>query len=60
MPHPVPTEAQIVDALRSVQEPELWRDIVDLDMVRSVQIDTTKDGSMATVAIALKVDQRLL
>ena len=56
MPHPVPTEAQIVDALRSVQEPELWRDIVDLDMVRSVQIDTTKDGSMATVAIALKVD----
>jgi ATP-binding protein involved in chromosome partitioning len=36
------TEGAIVDALRQVQEPELGRDIVSLDMVKSIVIDDTK------------------
>jgi ATP-binding protein involved in chromosome partitioning len=35
------TEAAIIDALRHVQEPELGRDIVSLDMVKSVAISGT-------------------
>jgi ATP-binding protein involved in chromosome partitioning len=33
------TEAAVIDALRHVQEPELGRDIVTLDMVKGVAID---------------------
>jgi ATP-binding protein involved in chromosome partitioning len=33
------TEGAILDALRTVQEPELGRDIVTLQMVKSIQID---------------------
>ena len=33
------TEGAILDALRNVQEPELGRDIVTLDMVKSIAID---------------------
>ena len=33
------SEAAILDALRHVQEPELGRDIVSLDMVKSIAID---------------------
>ena len=36
---PTLTEAAILDALRQVQEPELGRDIVTLDMVKSIVID---------------------
>ena len=32
------TEQDIIEALRPVQDPELHRSIVDLDMVRSVQL----------------------
>jgi ATP-binding protein involved in chromosome partitioning len=35
------TETAIIDALRHVQEPELGRDIVTLDMVKDVVIDGT-------------------
>ncbi len=35
------TEASVVDALRTVQEPELGRDIVSLNMVRDLRIDGT-------------------
>jgi len=35
------TEGTILDALRTVQEPELGRDIVTLDMVKSIAIDGT-------------------
>jgi ATP-binding protein involved in chromosome partitioning len=35
------TEGAILDALRTVQEPELGRDIVTLDMVKSIAIDGT-------------------
>ncbi|HJR88610.1 MAG TPA: Mrp/NBP35 family ATP-binding protein, partial [Aeromicrobium sp.] len=33
------TEGAILDALRTVQEPELGRDIVTLQMVKSIQVD---------------------
>jgi ATP-binding protein involved in chromosome partitioning len=33
---PMPTEAEVRDSLRSVIDPELRRDIVELDMVRSI------------------------
>jgi ATP-binding protein involved in chromosome partitioning len=45
------TEAEIVEALRPVEDPELHRSIVDLDMVRRVDID----GGTVGVQIALTV-----
>ena len=33
------TEAAILDALRTVQEPELGRDIVTLEMVKAIMIE---------------------
>jgi ATP-binding protein involved in chromosome partitioning len=47
----VPTESQIIDALRPVEDPELHRSIVDLGMVRSVRIE----GASVTVEVALTV-----
>ena len=38
---PTLSEAAIIDALRHVQEPELGRDIVSLEMVKSIVIDGT-------------------
>jgi ATP-binding protein involved in chromosome partitioning len=43
------TEAQVIEALRPVEDPELHRSIVDLDMVRSA----TVEGSAVAVVIAL-------
>jgi ATP-binding protein involved in chromosome partitioning len=45
------TEADVIEALRPVEDPELHRSIVDLDMVRSVGIA----GSNVDVLIALTV-----
>src|SRR5215510_3764902 len=45
------TEAQVLEALRPVQDPELHRSIVDLDMVRGIAID----GPQIGVTIALTV-----
>jgi ATP-binding protein involved in chromosome partitioning len=45
------SEDQVVEALRPVEDPELHRSIVELDMVRSVGID----GSRVKVLIALTV-----
>jgi ATP-binding protein involved in chromosome partitioning len=39
---PALSEATIIQALSHVQEPELGRDIVSLDMVKSIAIDDTK------------------
>ncbi len=47
----MPTTEQIIDALRPVEDPELHRSIVDLGMVRSVQLD----GATARIEIALTV-----
>jgi ATP-binding protein involved in chromosome partitioning len=48
----VPTSAQLLDALRTVEEPELRRPITELDLVRSAEID----GSTARVVVAVKVE----
>ncbi len=46
------TEAQIIDALRPVEDPELHRSIVDLGMLRGVAI---RDNGVVGVLIALTV-----
>jgi ATP-binding protein involved in chromosome partitioning len=46
-----PSTAQVVDALRPVQDPELHRSIVDLGMVKGVDID----GGTVAVQVALTV-----
>jgi ATP-binding protein involved in chromosome partitioning len=45
------SEAQVLDALRPVEDPELHRSIVDLDMVRSISID----GGQVAVTVALTI-----
>src|SRR4051812_6247102 len=45
----MPTEAQVIEALRPVQDPELNMSIVDLGMVKQVDID----GTAVAVLIAL-------
>jgi ATP-binding protein involved in chromosome partitioning len=47
----MPTQADIVEALRPVEDPELHRSIVDLDMVRGIEID----GDAVRVTVALTV-----
>ena len=47
----MPTEAQVIEALRPVQDPELHVSIVDLDMVKRVEID----GDRVAVTVALTV-----
>jgi len=47
----MPTEAEVIEALRPIEDPELHRSIVDLDMVRSARID----GDRVAVTVALTV-----
>jgi ATP-binding protein involved in chromosome partitioning len=47
----MPTEAQVIDALRPVEDPEIHRSIVDLGMVRGVGFE----GDRVRVTIALTV-----
>ena len=47
---PVPTHDQITDALRTVIDPELRRSIVDLGMVRSIEV---RDGGKVEVVVSL-------
>jgi ATP-binding protein involved in chromosome partitioning len=54
---PTLTETAVIDALRHVQEPELGRDIVTLEMVKDVAIDGTAVGftiELTTPACPLK------
>jgi ATP-binding protein involved in chromosome partitioning len=46
------TEAQVLDTLRPVEDPELHRSIVDLDMVRRIAVD----GPRVEVTVALTVE----
>ncbi|HEX2274681.1 MAG TPA: Mrp/NBP35 family ATP-binding protein [Acidimicrobiales bacterium] len=48
----MPTEAQVLDALRPVQDPELQRSIVDLDMVRQVRVDDGRVGVTVALTVA--------
>jgi ATP-binding protein involved in chromosome partitioning len=45
-----PTQDQVIDALRSVIDPELRRDIVELEMVRSIEIH---DNGVIDVMVSL-------
>ena len=45
------TEADVLEALRPVEDPELHRSIVDLGMVKGIAID----GSTVAVRVALTV-----
>lgn len=45
------TQETVIEALRPVQDPEIQRSIVELDMVRDVRID----GGHVTVSVALTV-----
>jgi ATP-binding protein involved in chromosome partitioning len=47
----MPTEAEILEVLRPVEDPEIRRSIVDLDMVRGIAID----GARVAVTVALTV-----
>ena len=47
----MPTEAEVLEALRPVEDPELHRSIVDLDMVRGIAIE----GDNVRVTVALTV-----
>src|SRR6476660_7420644 len=47
----MPTEAEVIDALRPVEDPEIHRSIVDLGMVRGVGFE----GPRVRVTIALTV-----
>jgi ATP-binding protein involved in chromosome partitioning len=46
----VPTRDQVTDALRAVIDPELRRSIVDLGMVRSIEV---RDGGRVEVVVSL-------
>src|SRR3954451_22607556 len=46
----MPTREQILEALKVVIDPELRRDIVELEMVRSIEI---KDGGIVDVTVSL-------
>jgi len=51
----VPTEAEVLEALRPVQDPELYRSIVDLGMVKGIRIDGAPTGVTVGVTVALTV-----
>jgi ATP-binding protein involved in chromosome partitioning len=46
------SEAQVLEALRPVQDPELHRSIVDLDMVRGITVDGGRVGVTVALTIA--------
>ena len=46
----MPTESQIREALKAVIDPELRRDIVELEMVRSIAV---KDAGVVDVTVSL-------
>jgi ATP-binding protein involved in chromosome partitioning len=48
----MPTQEQVLEALRPVEDPELHRSVVDLDMVRAIRFG---DGGRIGVTIALTV-----
>ena len=47
----MPTEAEIIEALRPVEDPEIHRSIVELNMVKGIAID----GGRVAVTVALTV-----
>src|SRR3954464_5295222 len=47
----MPTEAEVLDSLRPVEDPEIHQSIVDLEMVRGIAVD----GDHVGVTVALTV-----
>jgi len=57
MPDPTVTKKQVLDALRTVQEPELHRDLVSLDFIQNIRIsgrDVSFSVTLTTPACPLK------
>jgi ATP-binding protein involved in chromosome partitioning len=48
----MPSEAQVLEALRPVHDPELQRSIVDLDMVREIRVDDGRVGVTVALTVA--------
>ena len=48
----MPTEAEVLDALRPVEDPEIHRSIVDLDMVRGIAIEGDRVGVTVALTVA--------
>jgi ATP-binding protein involved in chromosome partitioning len=48
----MPSEAQVLEALRPVHDPELQRSIVDLDMVRDIRVDDGRVGVTVALTVA--------
>ena len=48
----MPTEAEVLEALRPVEDPEMHRSIVDLDMVRGIAIDGDRVGVTVALTVA--------
>jgi len=48
----MPTEAEVLDALRPVEDPEINQSIVDLDMVRTIAVDGDRVGVTVALTVA--------
>jgi ATP-binding protein involved in chromosome partitioning len=48
----MPTEAQVLDALRPVEDPEIRQSIVDLDMVRGIAVTGDRVGVTVALTVA--------
>ena len=49
---PMPTEAEVLDALRPVEDPEIHQSIVDLDMVRGIAVKGDRVGVTVALTVA--------
>jgi ATP-binding protein involved in chromosome partitioning len=47
-----PTDAAVLEALRPVQDPELYRSIVDLGMVKGIRVDGPRVGVTVALTVA--------
>ena len=50
----MPTQDQIIEALRPVEDPELHRSIVDLGMVRTIDIGRAAQGRLGEAPAPLR------
>jgi len=48
----MPTEAEVLDALRPVEDPEINQSIVDLDMVRTIAVEGDRVGVTVALTVA--------
>src|SRR5437763_12337536 len=46
------TEAEVLDALRPVEDPEIHQSIVDLEMVRGIEVDGDRVGVTVALTVA--------